>query len=273
VERGFYPIGQFARKASVSVRTVRYYDAVGLLSPSRHTEAGYRLYTDEDLSVLQQILALKFLGFSLEEIRACLEAGSRRLDEALSRQKAMMREQRAQIDAIIQAIEGTERLLRAGHGAWEAVVRVIEAIQMDQKNDWVNKYFTEEQRQKMEEISERSYSEEAKRKMAPAQAAWTEADQQRADEQWGWVDSELRRLAAAKADPAGPEAQAWAKVRSDLLAAFTQNDPDIEAGLNQWWQNFSALPESERPFQAPQYSSEETELMEQAMTIYKQRQA
>ncbi len=65
----YYFTGQFAQKAAVSVRTLQYYDKVGLLSPSLYTEAGYRLYTDEDLSSLQQILALKFLGFSLEEIK------------------------------------------------------------------------------------------------------------------------------------------------------------------------------------------------------------
>jgi DNA-binding transcriptional MerR regulator len=60
---------------SVSIRTLRYYDKVGLLSPSQYTEAGYRLYTDADLLRLQQILALKFLGFSLEEIKHCLQIG------------------------------------------------------------------------------------------------------------------------------------------------------------------------------------------------------
>src|SRR5438128_10142424 len=68
----FYHTGQFAQKADVSVRTLRYYDKVGLLSPSYYTEAGYRLYTDTDFSRLQQILALKFLGFSLREINQCL---------------------------------------------------------------------------------------------------------------------------------------------------------------------------------------------------------
>ncbi len=69
MDQGFYHTSQFAEKASVSVRTLRYYDSVGLLCPAEYTEAGYRLYTDSDLSRLQQILALKFLGFSLEEIQ------------------------------------------------------------------------------------------------------------------------------------------------------------------------------------------------------------
>ena len=52
----YYRTGEFARKASVSVRTLRYYDRLGLLSPSTYSEAGYRLYTDQDFPRLQQIL-------------------------------------------------------------------------------------------------------------------------------------------------------------------------------------------------------------------------
>src|SRR5690349_21847479 len=66
VDYKHYTTSQFAQKAAVTARTLRFYDKVGLLSPSEYTEAGHRLYSDEDLWSLQQILALKFLGFSLE---------------------------------------------------------------------------------------------------------------------------------------------------------------------------------------------------------------
>ncbi|MCA5010729.1 MerR family transcriptional regulator, partial [Clostridioides difficile] len=62
--------GQFAKKANVSIRTVRYYDKQGLLKPSGMSEGGYRLYTDSDFAKLQKILSLKYLGFSLDEIRS-----------------------------------------------------------------------------------------------------------------------------------------------------------------------------------------------------------
>src|SRR5437879_13272443 len=73
VDRKHYTTSQFAQKAAVTARTLRFYDKVGLLSPSEYTEAGHRLYSDEDLWSLQQILALKFLGFSLDEIKVCLQ--------------------------------------------------------------------------------------------------------------------------------------------------------------------------------------------------------
>ena len=64
---GYYSSGQFARMANVSVRTIRFYDKQNILKPSYVTEAGARFYTDSDVARLQQILLLKYLGFSLEE--------------------------------------------------------------------------------------------------------------------------------------------------------------------------------------------------------------
>ena len=67
-----YRIAQFAQLAGVTVRTLQYYDRMGLLRPSATTEANYRLYTTADLLKLQQILTLKWMGFSLSEIGAIL---------------------------------------------------------------------------------------------------------------------------------------------------------------------------------------------------------
>jgi DNA-binding transcriptional MerR regulator len=261
----FYTTGQLAKLANVSVRALRFYDQAGLLVPSQHSEAGYRLYAEEDLARLQQILALKFLGFSLEEIRVCLDHGPRRLTEALAQQKAMLRDKRAHLDAILRAIERTERLLADNRCTWESIVQLTEVIQVEQNRDWVDKYFTPEQRQKMQELMEKSYSAEAKRQLAPRQQAWTEADQERASARWDWVNAELKRLIAAGADPAGPEAQAWARTRSELLSEFTQGSPEIEAGLKQWWKNYWSLPPDQRPMNIQAPSEEEEKFTREAM--------
>ncbi|PEY34820.1 MerR family transcriptional regulator [Bacillus cereus] len=64
-----WTISEFANVGDVTVRTLRYYDKINLLKPSDYTEGGHRLYTKDDLYVLQQIQALKHLGFSLGEIQ------------------------------------------------------------------------------------------------------------------------------------------------------------------------------------------------------------
>lgn len=256
----------------MSQRTLRYYDRVGLLRPRQHTESGYRLYTDEDLIRLQQILALKFLGFSLQEIGACLKAGPHGLRAVLAQQKAMLGEKRRQLEAILRAVEETERLLHAGRCDWVAIAGVIRIIQMEQKNEWVKKHFTAEQLQKMEELGQNAYSAEAREKLAGGQGAWTEADQERASEQWAYLATESRRLAAAGADPAGTEAQALAKLKCEMLDAFTQGDPEIASGVQRFWEQFRALPKEEQPFDASPYDAgdEGSALLEQAMAIYRQ---
>ena len=63
-------VGELAKRTGLTVRTLHHYDAIGLLKPSLHTEAGYRLYTANDIARLQQVLSLRQLGFSLDEVRA-----------------------------------------------------------------------------------------------------------------------------------------------------------------------------------------------------------
>jgi MerR family transcriptional regulator, thiopeptide resistance regulator len=258
-----YSTGRFAKRASVSVRTLRFYDQAGLLTPSGRTEAGYRLYSDADLPRLQQVLALKFLGLSLDEIKRCLATGPEQLQASLRQQKAMLWEKRAQLDTVLRAIDEAERQLLAAGPNVETVVRVIEVIHMQQNSDWVSKYFTPEQRAKVEELQQSSYSDSARAKLA-ARGPWTEEDQKRADEQWRAVNGELKRLTAAGADPSGPEGQAWAASFSALIGQFTGGDAEVAAGLDTFWRQHNALPASERPIPSP-YTTEEQAFMDAAL--------
>lgn len=70
-------IGAVASRAGLSLRTVRYYEEVGLVRPSGRTEGGFRLYTEEDIARLQLVKMMKPLEFSLEEMRDLLELRQR----------------------------------------------------------------------------------------------------------------------------------------------------------------------------------------------------
>jgi DNA-binding transcriptional MerR regulator len=251
----------------VSVRTVRFYDQVGLLQPSAHTEAGYRLYTEADFFRLQQILALKFLGFALEEIAYCLQVGPASLKETLALQKAMMQEKRAQLDTIIQTITETEALLEGNGHDWEAILRVIQVIHMEQTNDWRKKYFTDEQLKQMEELSKQSYSEEARQKIAEWGKNWTEADQERANQQWAALIAELKRLVASGQDPAGPEAQALAGQWMGMIGQFTRGDAEVLAGLKKMT---AANLRGETPY-PPFFGKEEGAFLEKMLETYQQQ--
>ena len=69
IPQGFMTVGEVAKKMGVTVRTLQYYDKEGLLSPSAESKGGRRLYTDKDLITLHQIISLKSLGFSLDDIK------------------------------------------------------------------------------------------------------------------------------------------------------------------------------------------------------------
>jgi len=66
-------VGELSQQTGLTIRTLHYYDEIALLRPSLRTEAGYRVYTLYDLGRLQQVLLLRQLGFSLAEIRQCLD--------------------------------------------------------------------------------------------------------------------------------------------------------------------------------------------------------
>ena len=225
---------------------------------------------------LQQILALKFLGFSLEEIRICLRKDPSQAANILKRQRAMMQERRRQIDAIVLAIDRAQPLVQRDRCDWQAIVGVIHVIQMEQQRDWAKKYFSEDGMKQMEELSKTSYSEEARQKLAARE--WTEADQEKASAQWALVAAESKRLAESGADPAGKEAQAVAKLKHDLLFAFTQGDPEIESGLRQFWQNHNALPGDQQPLKPlvptevfPGSPDTGARFLERATKIYQER--
>ncbi|MEJ8544977.1 MerR family transcriptional regulator [Brevibacillus borstelensis] len=66
---GRFSIGEVAKSTGTTVKTVRYYDEIGLLKPTMHTEGGHRLYTTEEIWRLELILTLRYLNFGIDEIR------------------------------------------------------------------------------------------------------------------------------------------------------------------------------------------------------------
>lgn len=119
--KGYYSSGQFAKKAHVTLRTIRYYDKQNILKPSAKTPAGARLYTEADFAKLQQILLLKYLGFSLQDIRemTLASADQQYLLESMRVQKKLIQERIEEMQAMNDAIDST-----------------MDAIQQKQEMDW-----------------------------------------------------------------------------------------------------------------------------------------
>lgn len=107
IPQGFMTVGEAAKKMGVTVRTLQYYDKEGLLSPSAESEGGRRLYTDKDLVTLHQIISLKSLGFSLDDIKERLISLETPADvaNALTEQADAIRQKIEQLKASLSAIE------------------------------------------------------------------------------------------------------------------------------------------------------------------------
>lgn len=98
-------ISEVAKLTGITVRTLHYYDEVGLLKPSEITEAGYRLYSREDLEILQQILFFRELDFPLSQIKEIMNNPNYDKEEALKKQKELLIQQRQRIEGLIKLIE------------------------------------------------------------------------------------------------------------------------------------------------------------------------
>ncbi|MCJ8009145.1 glyoxalase superfamily protein [Lederbergia wuyishanensis] len=101
MEKKHFKIGELANLVYISVRTLHHYDHIGLLVPSQYSDSGHRLYTKNDISRLQQILSLRNIGFTLEEIKEVLDGSAlspleitnmhlRRVQDSFHKQKALL---------------------------------------------------------------------------------------------------------------------------------------------------------------------------------------
>ena len=101
-------VSQVAKLTGVSVRTLQYYDEIGLLKPSGLSSSGYRLYDEDALQALQQILFLKELGFQLREIKEIIEKPDFDRIAAFKKQKELMLLKRNRIERLIQLLSRLE---------------------------------------------------------------------------------------------------------------------------------------------------------------------
>ena len=130
----YYSSGEFARMAQITVRTVRYYDKQNILKPSLVTPTGARFYTEEDFARLQQIMLLKYLGFSLEDIRELTVTDSdySYLEHSLEQQQNLVRDRIEQLQLVEQAIGETVTEIRQQQNVdWNRMRELIHLTGME----------------------------------------------------------------------------------------------------------------------------------------------
>ncbi|NMA15114.1 MAG: MerR family transcriptional regulator, partial [Clostridia bacterium] len=102
-----YTIRKLGQLAGISTRTLRYYDEIGILKPARINSSGYRIYGQNEVDRLQQILFYRELGVSLESIKEIISASSFDRARALKEHRKRLLEKRKQLDLLIENVEKT----------------------------------------------------------------------------------------------------------------------------------------------------------------------
>ena len=231
---GWYQASEFAELTGVTVRALHHYDRLGLLRPARRTRAGYRLYADRDVARLEQIVALKFIGLSLKEIKTVLEGEALDLATTLRLQREIISRKRGALDRAIAAIERAERMIGAqGEAPLDAFKQIIEVINMENDTNWMMQYYSEAARKKIEERAK----------------DWTPEKQAKAQADWAALFKDVEAAMAEGVDPASERAQQLATRWDDLIRGFTGGDPEVMAGLKRLYADQANWPTTfEQPF-------------------------
>ncbi|MGD1912767.1 MAG: MerR family transcriptional regulator [Rivularia sp. (in: cyanobacteria)] len=210
-----WKVGELASQTGLTVRTLHYYDEIGLLKPSEYTNSGHRLYREEDIIRLQQILSLRQLDFSLDEIQNFLQ------NPDYSPVKVIQ----SHIDKLSQQIEVQQQLTRLLKGI-SIRLQAEEKVSVDDlmktigvqtmSEELFNKYYTKEQRQYLDERAQ-TLGEE---KIQQAQQDWQDL--------FAAIEVEMNK----GTEPTDEKVLALAKRWSELVESFTGGDYGVRNSLN-----------------------------------------
>jgi DNA-binding transcriptional MerR regulator len=218
-------VGDLAKLTGITVRTLHHYDEIGLVQPSDRSRAGYRLYADDDVLRLQQVLVYKELGLPLEEIAAVLD------DPAFSRIDALRRQR----DALIAKRGNLDRMLASIEAALSLENGIEKGTVMDVKSLF-DGFDHEEHAEEAERRwgNTEAYKESARRTKRYGKAEWEAI---RAEP----TDARVRAAVVAHRDritrwfyPCSVEIQRGLAEMYIADARFTQNIDRVAAGLAQY---------------------------------------
>jgi DNA-binding transcriptional MerR regulator len=214
-----YKVREFAELSGVTVKALHHYDRLGLLKP-RRAETGYRIYTECDLERLQQVVALKYLGLSLQQIRVVLDRAPLELSDALRLQRRVLEEKQRYLARALSAIVEAENSIRPGETADPAMLkRLIETINLQDQAEVLKKYWSDEVLKESELALDKFKNG--------------------AIDEWKNLMGEITAAAAAGEDPAGEKAQVLGERYVELMEKSAESlrdmvhlirDPEFQGG-------------------------------------------
>ena len=211
-EEHLYTVSQVAEIFHVSVRTLRYWEEIGLLTPARNTFSNYRLYGTAECTRIEQILIYQATGMKLAEIKDLLKTPASRI-RCLQQQRRLLLERKSQVDGMIQALD---------------------TLLEDEMN---------EQKLTPEEIGEilgtthfADYQAEAEEKHGATEEwlisqqrtnGWSTSDWQEQKKRFETIDANLVRAVQKRLPPTSQEAQALVEEHRKVLSKFFPVSPTI----------------------------------------------
>jgi DNA-binding transcriptional MerR regulator len=128
-------VGELAKMVGITIRTLRFYDQIGLFSPSGYSSSKYRLYTEKDISRLQQILSLKELGLSLEQIKAIMSGDQLSLLDIISLQIDRLKENIRMQQKLLHELENVSSQMQKNEPfTVEHVMKITRMMKMNHEN-------------------------------------------------------------------------------------------------------------------------------------------
>jgi DNA-binding transcriptional MerR regulator len=209
---GPWKIGALARRTGLSIRTLHWYDEIGLLRPAHRTPSGHRLYGEGDLLRLQQIRSLRHLGFTLDEIRDAMRKPAFAPAPVLRLHVAELKERIRRQRHLERRLERlADRLDAAVAVSVDDLMNAIEEITMSEHT------LTPEQ---LADVRERG------RRLGEAAIRAVEAE-------WPVLIAKVRAEIGKGTDPADPRVQELARRWRELVEQFTGGNPGIERAVAQ----------------------------------------
>jgi DNA-binding transcriptional MerR regulator len=247
IPEGYMTVGEIAQKMNTTVRTLQYYDKQGLLPPSGESEGGRRLYTDKDIVLLHQIQSLKYLGFSLEDIKNRLIPldTPEEVASALTAQAAVLHEK---IDTLTEALNALEKLrgevVQMETVNFKLYADVLVLLQQKNENYWVLKHFDD-------------------KVLSHIRSRFDEDSGTAIITTWKRLCEEIAQLRGDGLSPESARGQAIAKEWWEMVLAFTGGDMSLLPSLEKFAQSKGSWNEQWRE----QYEGVEP-FIEKALAVY-----
>lgn len=247
-----YTVQKLANLAGVSARTLRYYDEIGILKPARINSSGYRIYGQQEVNTLQQILFYRELGVELDQIKQIITAPEFDRDAALKEHHEKLLEKRAQLNKLIANVEKT---IHTAEG------RITMSDQ--EKFEGFKKKLVEANEQKYGSEIREKYGDEAVDASNAKLLNMSEEDHQKVTQLEKDVHAALKD-AFGTGDPAGEKAQYAAELHKQWLTFYWKEySKEAHAGLAQMYvddERFTAYYDKNQPGSA--------EFLRDAILIY-----